>query len=139
MLKRWLASPLLHQFLRFAAVGLFGTLVQYVCLWIGTEWQGKSAAAISSAIGYALGTVLNYALNYRFTFQSNQSHREAAGKYFSVLGIGWCINTSLMTLFVHHWHWQPWPSQILTTGIGLMWNFSGSRLWAFRHRSKDGA
>lgn len=126
-------TPLFRQFLHFAAVGLTGTLVQYLSLWIGVELLSISAA-VASAIGYILGSVVNYLLNYFFTFGSTKSHAEAASKYFSIVGIGWCINLGLMSLFVNYLGWYYWFAQLLTTGIGLMWNFSGSKWWAFRHK-----
>lgn len=121
-----------RQFLHFAAVGLCGTAVQYVVLWAGVEHAGAPAAA-ASAVGYVLGSVVNYLLNYFFTFKSGKSHVETASKYYAVLGVGWCINTGLMTLMVHHWGWQYFLAQIVTTGIGLIWNFAGSRFWAFKN------
>jgi putative flippase GtrA len=127
-------GALLRQFIHFAAVGLTGTAVQYVCLWIGVEYFLFNAPA-SSAVGYILGSVVNYLLNYFFTFGSTKSHKEAATKYFSILGIGWCINVGLMSVLVNYLNWYYWFAQIITTGIGLIWNFSGSKWWAFRHKT----
>lgn len=121
-----------RQFLRFMAVGATGTAIQYVVLWIGTAFI-YAPAAICSAVGYIFGSVVNYLLNYLFTFKSGKSHIEAASKYYTVLGVGWCMNTGLMGVFVHRYAWNVWLSQFLTTGIGLAWNFTGSRWWAFRH------
>ena len=123
-----------HQFLRFAAVGASGTAVQYAVLWAGVEWAGISAA-VASGLGYILGSVVNYLFNYFFTFQSQKNHGEAASKYFTLLGIGWCINTGLMWLLVHQLGWYYWLAQLLVTGIGLLWNFAGSRWWAFKPAS----
>jgi putative flippase GtrA len=120
-----------RQFFRFAAVGASGTVVQYSVLWAGVELAGVGAAA-ASGLGYALGSVVNYFLNYFFTFQSDKSHGEAATKYFTLLGIGWCMNTGLMWLLVHGLAWNYWLAQILATAIGLAWNFAGSRWWAFK-------
>lgn len=124
---------LLHQFIHFAAVGLTGTLIQYATLWLGVEYFSLKAPT-ASAIGYILGSVINYLLNYFFTFNSDKSHKEAASKYFSILGIGWCINVGLMSLLVNYLSWYYWFAQFLTTGIGLLWNFSGSKWWAFKHK-----
>ncbi|MEO6918966.1 MAG: GtrA family protein [Collimonas sp.] len=121
-----------RQFLRFAAVGATGTLIQYSILWAGVEFLA-APAALASGIGYALGSVANYFLNYFFTFESGKSHAEAASKYYIVIGIGWCINTGLMWLLTHHFGLNYWVAQLLTTGIGLIWNFMGSRWWAFKH------
>ena len=123
---------LFRQFIQFAAVGLSGTLVQYACLWSGIEFFHIKAST-GSGIGYILGTVVNYLLNYFFTFDSTKSHKEAASKYFSIVGIGWFINFGLMRLMADQWLWNYWLSQFITTGIGLLWNFSGSKWWAFKH------
>ena len=120
-----------RQFLQFAAVGLCGTAVHYATLWAGVEWLGTTAV-VASATGYVLGSIVNYLLNYFFTFDSKKSHVEAASKYYAVIGVGWCINTGLMALFVNVLQLNYWLAQIITTGIGLVWNFLGSRFWAFR-------
>ncbi|WP_211251709.1 GtrA family protein [Andreprevotia chitinilytica] len=130
-MKRVLQHPMSKQFIQFAAVGLVGTGVQYLTILLGTDWLGF-AAAVTSALGYVLGAFANYVLNYFFTFKSGKSHSEAAAKYFTIVGIGWCLNTGLMTLFVNHLGWNHWVAQVITTGIGLIWNFGGSRFWAFR-------
>ena len=120
-----------RQFLRVAAVGATGTAVQYLTLWLGVEWFSLGAVT-ASAIGYLLGSVVNYVLNYFFTFASGKSHVETASKYYAVLAVGWCLNTALMTLFVRYLDWNYWIAQIVTTGLGLIWNFLGSRFWAFK-------
>jgi len=125
---------LLRQFIHFAAVGLTGTLVQYVSLWVGVEYF-LITAPVASAIGYIFGSIVNYLLNYFFTFSSKKSHKEAAGKYFSIVGIGWCINVGLMSFFIDYLNWYYWFAQFITTGIVLIWNFSGSKWWAFRHKA----
>ena len=71
-------------------------------------------------------------LNYFFTFKSDKGHGEAAAKYFSLLAVGWCINTGLMWFLVHEQGWHVWLAQVLATGLGLVWNFAGSRWWAFK-------
>lgn len=124
-----------RQFLRFAAVGAIGTGVQYATLWFGVEHLAATAV-VASAVGYLLGSVVNYLLNYFFTFESGKSHLEAAAKYYAVLGVGWCLNTGLMAVFVTYLLWNYWLAQIVTTGIGLVWNFLGSRFWAFRQRPR---
>ena len=132
---RTAAARLPQQFLRFAAVGAVTTAVQYAVLWLGVDvW--KAPAALASAAGYALGVALSYLLNYLVTFRSNRSHAAAAPRYVVVFGIGWCMNFGLMALFVHRWRWNLWLAQVIATGLGLVWNFSGSRWWTFRQRSR---
>ncbi|WP_395006253.1 GtrA family protein [Undibacterium sp.] len=132
-------NPALRQFLQFAAVGLSGTAVQYLSLYLAVLFNfgllGNSAAVTGSSIGYLLGSVVNYILNYFLTFGSDKSHLEAASKYSSVLAVGWIINYGLITLLVDHWHIWHWYAQVFSTGFVLCWNFAGSKLWAF----KDGS
>jgi len=123
---------LLRQFLRFAAVGATGTAVQYAVLWAGVEWLAIPAA-VASSIGFVLGSVCNYLLNYFFTFASTKSHAEAATKYYAIVSLAFCINFGMMVVLVHYWEWNKWLAQILATGVGLIWNFAGSRWWAFKH------
>ena len=113
-------------------MGATGTAVQYAVLWTGVTLLGASAP-VASAVGYLFGSVVNYSLNYVFTFSSDKSHFEAATKYYAILGVGFCINAGLMELLVHSMAWNYWLAQIFTTAIGLLWNFAGSRWWAFRH------
>jgi len=125
------AAALPTQFLHFAMVGATGTAVQYLVLWLGVERCGQGVAA-SSGAGYVLGTLVNYALNYFLTFGSDQLHLRAARRYFTLLAMGWCLNTGLVWLLVRDLHWHYWTAQVLATSLGLLWNFSGSRWWVFR-------
>lgn len=130
------ANKNIQQFIRFAAVGLVGTAVQYTCLGIAIYLYGRTAAVMGSAVGYILGSIANYILNYFITFDSKQSHKEAGLKYFTVLTIGWFLNLGMISLMVNHWGWWVWLSQMISTGIGLCWNFAGSKLWAFKNKIK---
>ncbi|WP_229205812.1 GtrA family protein [Duganella sp. Leaf126] len=123
--------PALAQFLRFTLVGASGTAVQYLSLWIGVERFGADAA-IASGTGYVLGSVVNYVLNYFFTFASRAPQWRAASRYFALLGVGWCWNALLMLALVHGAGWHYWPAQLLASAVVLLWNFCGSRWWAFR-------
>lgn len=108
-----------------------GTGVQYVTLWVGVEYL-RAAAAMASALGYVLGAVTNYVINRRFTFQSRAPHRQAVRKYVVAVSLGWGLNTALMALLAHALAWQYFVAQIVTTGVGLAWNFLASRYWVFR-------
>jgi len=123
-----------RQFLHFAAVGACGTLVQYLCLWIGVNIFA-STPAVASGIGYLLGAVVNYLLNYFLTFKSGQPHRETAPRYYAMLAMGWSINTGLMMLMAELWLWPVFLAQVIATGIGLIFNFICSRFWVFQPRT----
>jgi putative flippase GtrA len=121
----------ISRFVAFALVGGVGTAIQYAVLSFGVALNMAHPVSCS-AVGYALGAVANYLLNYRFTFRSKAPHAQAATKYFTVLAVGWVLNLCLMSIFVVRMGWSPWMSQMLTTVIGLVWNYSGSNWWAYR-------
>lgn len=125
------SGNIIQQLLRFVTVGTGATVLQYFVLWLGVTFN-LAPAAISSAVGYLLGSVLNYLFNYFFTFESDKPHLQAASKFYAMVGIGWCINTALMGLWVHHFGWNVWLAQVVTTAVCLVWNFGGSRWWVFR-------
>jgi len=116
---------------RFAAVGAAGTLVQYFVLWFGVNVIFV-AAATSSGIGFIFGSIVNYLLNYRYTFNSKKSHTDAASKYYTILGVGWCINTGTVWLLTDKFGLNYWLAQFTATGIAFVWHFYGSKVWAFK-------
>ncbi|NLI05366.1 MAG: GtrA family protein [Actinomycetaceae bacterium] len=126
----------MRRFFTFAFVGSVGTAIQYAVLGLSVA-LGTTHSVAGSAVGYALGSVANYLLNYRFTFRSRAPHAQAATKYFTILAVGWVLNLCLMSLFVIRIGWSHWISQALTTAIGLVWNYTGSHLWAFRSASPN--
>ncbi|MDD8042546.1 MAG: GtrA family protein [Verrucomicrobiota bacterium] len=128
------ARPGMGRFFTFTLVGSVGTAIQYAVLGLGVTLDVAQPVACS-AVGYALGSVANYLLNYRLTFQCKAPHAQAATKYFTILAVGWLINLCLMFLFVVRIGWSHWISQVLTTVLGLVWNYTGSHRWAF-HSSR---
>jgi hypothetical protein len=104
----------------------------------GAAWNGPASAPPPLPASAASSAAPVNCAQLLFTFKSDKGHGEAASKYFTLLGIGWCINTGLMWLLVHQLGWYYWLAQVLATGIGLMWNFAGSRWWAFKPASVPG-
>jgi len=119
------------KFVRFLGVGVFCTAAHYAVLVLLVQWA-TLAAVQASAIGFAVGALVNYVLNYRFTFRSTKRHREAMLKFFIVAIIGLGLNTACMAVGVGPLRLHYLLSQILATGLVLIWNFTGNHLWTFR-------
>lgn len=120
-----------RQFSRFAACGAVGTLAHYLLLVLLVQGWGSPPVAASSA-GFVLGAVINYTLNYRYTFRSSKPHRVTMWKFFVAALIGALINAALMSILIHHVNLHYLVSQIIATGIVLVWNFMANRIWTFR-------
>lgn len=125
---------LFRQFIRFAGVGCMSAIGHYGLLILLVRGAGVAAVPASTA-GALLGALINYSLNYHFTFRSSKSHRESIAKFAVVAVVGLLLNTLFMWIGVELLHLHYLLSQILTTGLVLVWSFLGNRFWTFHVRS----
>lgn len=119
------------QFTRFTGVGVIGTAAQYAVL-ITFVRMGRIDPVWASSFGAVVGALVNYYLNYRYTFRSSIGHGEAMLKFFAVAGIGLTLNLLVMSILARHLGLHYLLSQLLATGLVLLWNFAGNRFWTFR-------
>jgi putative flippase GtrA len=115
---------------RFAGVGVIGTSVHYLTLIFFVQVISVDPL-LSSVIGFILGALVNYFLNYHITFRSTKQHREAMIKFFTVALIGLTLNSFIMALAIKIFSLYYLSAQVTATGVILMWNFAGNRLWTF--------
>lgn len=127
-MQKLMARPVVRDFLRFAAVGAVATAVHYAVLIALKELAGFDPVT-ATVCGFAVGVVVSYFLNSRFTF--NVPHSGAGfTKFALVVAVGGVINAGIVALLMHHMHYL--IAQAIATGLVLIWNFAGSRLFAFR-------
>ena len=130
----WMESSALKavgkQFGTFAMVGLVGTAAHYSLLYALVEWV-RIDPVIASGWGALAGLIVNYYLNHGFTFKSDLSHWHAFPKFALIAGLGLSLNIVLMAWLVDGMKIYYMFAQILVTGIVLVWNFIGNRLWTF--------
>ena len=123
-----------RQFIHFTGVGAIGTTAHYATL-IALVTLLDMRAVLASSAGALVGAFVNYYLNYHFTFKSTRSHREALSRFMIVAAVGYVVNGLCMALFTETLHIQYLLAQVITTGIVLIWTFTGNRLWTFAHPS----
>lgn len=129
-LQDFAARPGVRQFARFLAVGAAATALQYAVLLALVE-LAHAPKVTSSAVGYLCGAVASYLLNRRFTFQSDIAHGKGFAKFMVVNLIGLGLNTlifSVVLAFGAHYV----LAQVTATGLVLIWNYLGARLFVFR-------
>jgi len=122
---------LFQQFVRFAGVGFMSAIGHYGLL-IALVQIAKMDAVLASAAGALLGACINYSLNYRFTFRSTKQHRESIIKFTLVAVVGLLLNTLFMWLGVDLLGAHYLLSQIVTTGLVMIWSFFANRFWTFQ-------
>lgn len=120
-----------RQFLRFLIVGATATSVQYVVLILLVE-IAKQPQFWSAVAAYLCGLVASYLFNRRFTFAGTQTHfGKAFAKFFVVaitgLGLNMAIFAALTSAGVYYL-----LAQVVATGLVLIWNYAGSKLFVFR-------
>jgi putative flippase GtrA len=121
---------ILRQFIKFAGVGVVGTAVQYVTLFMLVQFADVYPVAASTA-GFVLGAFVNYYLNYIYTFRSSKSHFEAMPKFFTVAAVGLFLNGIIMQFFISYFMLPYIIAQLIATGLVLLWNFAANRMWTF--------
>jgi putative flippase GtrA len=124
------ARGLLRQFVKFTGAG-FGSAIGHYGLLIALVQFAGVPAVPASAAGALLGAWINYHLNYHFTFLSSKRHREAVPKFLAVAAVGLVLNTFFMWVGVGVIGAHYLLSQVVTTGLVLVWNFAGNRYWTF--------
>ncbi len=126
-----LGRPITKQFMCFAAIGAVGTAAHYAILLALVHRLAADPVAASIG-GFVAGAFVNYVANYHVTFQSKKRHEEAIIKFFSVALLGLILNTLIMAFATNLVGLHYLISQVLATGMVLVWNFAGNRFWTFR-------
>jgi putative flippase GtrA len=121
------------RFVRFAAVGVVATCVQYALLILLVRFAGMGAT-LASSLGFVASAAANYLLNYRYTFRSRHPHGPAMLKFASLASVGLLLNAGLMRLLTES-AWNYLIAQVLATAVVLVWNFLGNSLWTFGRQS----
>lgn len=127
-------TALVQQLSKFAMVGAVGTAGHYLVL-IGLVQIAHTDAVLASSAGFVTGAAINYMLNYRFTFRSTQRHRVAIPRFLGVAAAGMLVNSLIMALLTRGIGWHYLVAQVISTGIVLLSNFVGNRLWTFKERA----
>ena len=121
---------LMRQFIKFTGVGFVSAIGHYGLL-IALVQIAAVPPVPASAAGALLGAWINYNLNYRYTFRSTRQHREAVLRFALVAAVGLVLNTVFMWVGVELIGVHYLISQVVTTGLVLIWSFAGNRYWTF--------
>jgi putative flippase GtrA len=119
------------RFIKFLGVGGAATLIQYGIL-IGMVELFQSSALVGSTVGYIVSGIFNYTLNYYFTFTSTAKHGHAASRFIVVAAVGLALNSSLVFLLTDLLSVYYIVSQIVATGVVVIWNFIAHKHWTYR-------
>jgi putative flippase GtrA len=111
------------KFLKFCAVGISGTVIDFGLTWLLKE-KARINAYLANSCGFVAAASSNYVLNRIWTFES---HNEAVVvEYFSFFTIalaGLGINNLVLWLLSGRWKWNFYFSKLCAIGVVMLWNF----------------
>lgn len=120
---------MMRPFVRFCLVGGTATAIQYVVMIALVQLAGTNAT-LASGIGFCLSAVFNYLVSRSYVFASTRAHSVAAWRYLGMILTGLLINTICMATL--QWLGLNYlVSQILTTFLLLIYNFTMASSWVF--------
>lgn len=132
-----------ETFLRYAIVGVLGTLVDLITLYALTEISGidpqkSTLFSVFVSIAFLAAVINNYVLNRIWTFKSQDSNVGAQFLRFLIVSIGGFVLTQalmwLMVSLIGIWYLA---AKALTSITIMIWNFGLNKLWTFRQSNSS--
>ena len=119
----------LIQLLGYAFVGGLAFAVDFVSLYVLTDWLGVYYLR-SAALAFLLGLTTNYLLSVFWVFQKRTfQNRLVEYLIFGVLGVlGLALNQGLMYFLTEDVRCHYLFSKVVATGLVFVWNFGNRKL-----------
>ncbi|MFZ5365126.1 MAG: GtrA family protein [Patescibacteria group bacterium] len=134
MFGKLLNSKILVQFLKFCAVGVTGTAIDFGVLNLGVAVI-KLNVYVAAALAFILAATNNFLLNKRWTFSQKSTGQRMIGQYAQYLAVsagGLILNLSIMYALIEAADWWYNWAKVLATALVIVWNFSMNKYWTFR-------
>lgn len=123
------------QFLKFGIVGILNTLIN-IGVYIILVSLGFNYI-LSNIIGYTFGLLNSFFWNKNWVFKTNRNSKYLFLKFLLINIITLGINTLILFLLVNNLHFNLILSQIVATGIGMVFNFILNKYWTFMEKENS--
>lgn len=124
------AAPIRRQIMRFAAVGIVGTIIHYGVLIAVVEF-GHASPVFGTFCGFMVAALVSYSLNRRFTFDERPTFGAGLLRNYLALAVGLAINMGAVALLTH-FHAPYVAAQGVATILAFIWNYFASRFIVFK-------
>lgn len=120
------------EFFKFAFVGLLGTFINIIILYLLTEIAGIYYI-ISAVFAFIIAATNNFFLNKIWTFKEEVKHFlvKKYALFFMVSLTALIVNLFFLYIFTEFLGIYYIISQVLAIGISLIINFLGNKIWTF--------
>ncbi|HPH97736.1 MAG TPA: GtrA family protein [Anaerolineaceae bacterium] len=127
---------LFKQAVKFGAVGVLNTALDWMIYFALTHWIGFFTAmpVAAKAISYSVGVLNSFFINRAWTFRSQAGAARALPLFAAANLLGLLINTGTLHLTMNELHLPELVALVLATGASLGWNFTASKWLVFRAR-----
>ena len=129
---------LISQFLKFAVVGVLGTLIDFGLLNFFVK-VFRFNVYFAATLSFLAAVINNFLLNKYWTFKITQAEKRGRWQFIQfglVSVIGLAVNLLIMYVLIHYFHlWYNWAKAGATVVV-LIWNFWANKLWTFKNKLK---
>lgn len=131
MIDFYLKEALIRKFMRFAAVGFSGLLVDYGITAFSKEIM-RIPKYVANAMGFMVAATSNYYLNRIWTFRSHNPEIVVEFSYFLLISIiGLAINTLILYTVIRTWKINFYISKAFAIAVVTFWNFVANATYTF--------
>ncbi|HWP97774.1 MAG TPA: GtrA family protein [Syntrophomonadaceae bacterium] len=118
------------QFLRFCTVGLGNTAVDFIGFLVLT--QGGVPYLLAQVLSYSTGVANSFFFNRIWTFRvAGKTNIMELARFIMINGFSLLVSSGLLFVLHDVNHGNLLLSKVAATGISVMLNFVGSRVWVF--------
>ncbi|MDD5461557.1 MAG: GtrA family protein [Methylococcales bacterium] len=126
---------LIHQSVRFLAVGLVNTAVGLLSIY-AIIFFFNAHPGLANAIGYAIGLAVSFVLNRFWTFSDSQSIVKVLPRYLTVAGISYLLNLGVVLIGTDYFGIGPYLVQLFGMAVYTPTMFLGCRFFVFNGKQK---
>lgn len=121
----------MNQFIRFALIGVVNTLIHYGVFML--LYAIGLFHLLASVTGFLCAVTNSFIMNKRWTFKTQgTSRKQEFTKFFLVNLVSLGVNVVSMLVFIEVLNVAPPLAQLLTIGLTLVVNFTGTKYWVFK-------
>jgi dolichol-phosphate mannosyltransferase len=140
-------NSIFREFVKFSTVGLIGMVINMAIMWVLVEhlpfstlfgaWAAQHSVYIASTIAFCVAVSSNFVLNRVWTFRRQKDKAPVATSFRAFILVslgGLLINYYLLHMLHYRHHMWYMLAQAISICVASLWNFLGSKLWAFKAR-----
>ncbi len=131
MIDFYLKEALIRKFMRFAAVGFSGLMIDYGITAFSKEIL-RIPKYVANAMGFIVAASSNYYLNRIWTFHSQNPEIMLEFSWFLLISIiGLAINTLILWTVIRNWKFNFYISKAFAIAVVTLWNFMANATYTF--------